>query len=498
MGKTIIYQMLPRLWGEGRFSSIDGATFDYLRSLSITHIWYTGVIRHSTAQPFVKGNPGSPYAIEDYYDVSPYLADDEAGRMAEFEDLVRRTHDAGFKVIIDFVPNHVGRDYGQVRSRTDVVYLGDEDDRSEHWKPENDFFYSPGQALRLPMGLSYDEFPARATGNCYTPAPSADDWYDTVKINYCDFHTGTWDRMLDILRYWISKGVDGFRCDMAELVPREFFKWAISSVKTEHPGTLFIAEVYTKENYAAYIKDVGFDLLYDKSGLYDSLRAVVEANSPGRVLPPEMWQSTRTLTWNWQYLGGLQSRMLNFLENHDEQRFASKEFAADSRRTFAPLVMSSAFNTAPFMIYFGEEVGESAPESGDGRTSIFNFIKVGSLQRLYSHLHGGKECLTEAEQGMLVRFRNTMTFAASPVAADGGTYDLCFCNTSSAGFDSDRHFAFLRYNGNAVVLVLLNFSAAPADVEVCIPEAAASLTGVRCGSIKVHAEAYDASITSIK
>ena len=490
MGKTIIYQMLPRLWGSGRFSSVDDRTFDHMKSLSVTHVWYTGIIRHSTGQPFVKGNFGSPYAVSDYYDVNPYLADNVDSRMAEFENLVNRTHAAGLKVIIDFVPNHVGRDYGRHRVRTDIPYLGDGDDSSRHWAEDNDFFYYPGEPLRLPLGLEYDEMPARATGNAYTPSPSADDWYDTVKINYCDTHTATWDRMLDILLFWASKGVDGFRCDMAELVPKQFFTWAIGAVKEKYPDLIFIAEIYTKESYSTYVREVGFDLLYDKSGLYDSLKAIVKANAPGRALPPEIYQSTRTLTWNWQFLGGLQGRMLNFLENHDEQRFASDAYAGDAAREVAPLMMASAFNEAPAMIYFGEEFGESAPQSGDGRTSIFDYVRVGSIDRLLSG------SLTPAEEMTLARFREILGFASR--TGSWATYDLCFCNQGSEGFDSARHFAYLRHSDEGAVLVFLNFGAAPSDATVAIPQYASEAAGVPQGEVRVHVAPFEASTTILR
>ena len=302
MGKPIIYQILPRLWGEGRMSSVDIPTLEYFKSLGLTHVWYTGIIRHSSLQPFVKGHPGSPYAISDYYDVNPYLADAEEERMGEFESLVKRTHEAGLKVVLDFVPNHVGRDYGRQRVRTDLEYLGDGDDQSVHWKESNDFYYYPGTRLQLP-DCRYDEYPAKATGNCFSPAPGRNDWYDTVRLNYCDFHTGTWDKMRDILLFWAGKGVDAFRCDMVEMVPRVFFEWAIREVKTQYPDIKFIAEVYRKEDYRLWA-DAGFDFLYDKSGLYDTLRALVE-RSAGH---PGTWGSARGITACWQHLGDMRRR----------------------------------------------------------------------------------------------------------------------------------------------------------------------------------------------
>jgi len=392
--KEIIYQMLPRLWGEGKFSSIDDKVLEYYKSSGISYVWYTGIIRHSTGKAFVKGDPGSPYAIHDYYDVNPYLADDEDRRMDEFELLVKRTHAAGLKLIIDFIPNHVGRDF-----------TGD-----------------------LPL---YDRCDY--------------DWTDTFKIDYT--HPDTARRLLAILNFWASKGVDGFRCDMVELVPRDFFRWAIASVKEKHPGTIFVAEVYEKGNYRDYIDNVGFDLLYDKSGLYDILFALSSGNGDARAI-----------TGNWQFLGDLQPRMLNFLENHDEVRFNS----------MAALHVSLLLNTAPFMVYFGEEIGEDASSEGNRRTSIFEWRKYPSLQRLDAFIHSGKG-LKAGERKLLSRFRKLLKLSTEPAFCDGLSYDLCYCN-GPGGFDPARHFAFLRHGGKHTWLVAANFSGEDAEMKIRIPD----------------------------
>ena len=486
MGKAIIYQILPRLWGEGRMSSIDTASLDYFKSLGVSHVWYTGLIRHSSGQPFTKGHPGSPYAISDYYDINPYLADNEPDRMAEFESLVKRTHQAGLKVVLDFVPNHVGRDYGRSRVRSDISYLGDGDDPHVHWKESNDFFYYPGQALQLPDGLAYDEFPAKATGNHYTPAPDRNDWYDTVKLNYCTWHTGTWDKMRDILLFWAAKGIDAFRCDMVELVPREFFAWVIPAIKSQYPDIKFIAEVYQKENYRIWT-EAGFDWLYDKSGLYDTIRGLYAQPATG---------SARDITRNWQTLGALQERMLHFLENHDEQRFASPFFGGSGEHGFAALGASLLFSTAPFMLYFGEETGERAGESADGRTTIFQFADIPSLQRLCRFARTGSGLLPE-EEALQQRFRSRLRLATEPLFSQGATFDLGYCNLQSPGFDPDRHFAFLRSCEGKTVLVFCNFSPVPAHATVTIPEHAAVI-GVPSGTLAVETGAWDASITEYR
>lgn len=527
MNKQIIYQMLPRLWGNdksrskkngsladngtGKFSDIDSATLEYIKWLGCSHVWYTGILRHSTqatedgcmpSHPqFVKGKAGSPYAICDYYDVNPYLADDADKRMEEFEDLLKRSHEAGLKVIIDYVPNHVARDYGKVNPSEGHPILGADDDKSIHWKSENDFFYYPGQALTLPTnppkGMKpYEECPAMATGNnCYTPSPGINDWYETVKINYGDSHTGTWDKMLDILQYWAGKGVDGFRCDMVELVPPEFMKWVIAKVKENHPSVIFIAEVYKKELYNEYVRNVGFDLLYDKSGLYDTLRTVVEKNVDDNGMPVELWQSATGITRNWQFLNDLQPYMLNFLENHDEHRFASDFFGKDASNTFAPLYVSLFLNTAPFMVYFGEEVGERGMDeegfSGrDGRTTIFDWWSISSVKRLRSVIKTGeyknldikqlvKAGLKKEEAEIFCRFAKTLRTAASDVAVTRGTtYDLCYCNMGSEGFDKNRHFIFLRDFEDHTLLVAANFSCHEAKMKIIIPEHAFEWMGI--------------------
>ena len=451
--KRIIYQLLPRLWGNGKFSSIDTGSFLYWKGLGVHYVWYTGIIRHasvSSGEKVVKGEAGSPYAITDYYDVNPYMADVPERRMEEFEDLVKRTHEAGLKCIVDFVPNHVAREYRGT--------LGKSDDTSVHWAPENDFFYYPGEALRLPINpKGYEEMPAKASGNCFTPTPGINDWWETVKLNYCDFHTGTWDKMRDIVRFWAAKGVDGFRCDMVELVPPQFMQWLIRSIKAEFPSVIFVAEVYQKEKYRMYVEEVGFDFLYDKCGLYDTLRAVTCSGA-----------SAKGISWNWQFLGDLQPHMLNFLENHDEQRVASDFFCGSAQAGYAALAVSALLNDAPFMLYFGQEAGERGMQaegfSGlDGRTSIFDWCTVPALEH--------------PDESVRKRYREVLALAGKPAFAEGRTFDLCYCQDDGR-FDKDRHFAWLRSDGRQTFLVAANFGPA-AEFTVRIPAEAREYLGVR-------------------
>ena len=364
----------------------------------------------------MKGDAGSPYAISDYYDVNPYLASDPLLRMTEFDELVSRVHSHGLRLVIDFVPNHVGCDY-------------------------SDAFGG------IPLCGWHDY-----------------DWTDTVKIDYNA--PGTWEAMYRIVRFWAGRGVDGFRCDMVELVPPEFLKWLIARIKEEFPEVVFIAEVYRKESYRQYIDDVRFDCLYDKSGLYDVLRAVAAGHG-----------TARAVTWNWQFLQDLQPHMLNFLENHDEQRLASPWFAGRPD-CYALLCASLMFNTAPFMLYFGQETGVDASEGHEGRTSIFNFARPASLQRLSAYIHGETESLSARELSVLSQYRTALALAATPAVTEGLTYDLCYCQAPEDGFDADRHFAFLRHSTGETLLFVCNFSATDARMTVRIPDHAVEYLGL--------------------
>ena len=465
--KMIIYQVFPRWFGNtktklirngsltengvGKFSDFTPLALSKIKGLGTTHIWYTGVIEHATQTDYtayhiqkdhravVKGKAGSPYAIKDYYDIDPDLADHVENRMEEFEALVARTHDAGMKVIIDFVPNHVARQYHSDAQYNFIEELGQNDNTSKAFDPNNNFYYIPGQPLTLPFtnddeGLGYSEFPAKATGNDRFDAfPNCNDWYETVKLNYgVDYLNGrskhfdpipnTWHKMLDILRFWASKQIDGFRCDMAEMVPVEFWEWAIPLVKKDYQ-VIFIAEVYNPAEYRNYIFNGHFDYLYDKVGLYDTLRAVICGQAPASNIPA-----------CWQSLEGIQSHMLNFLENHDEQRLASDFFAKDPSAGISGLMVSALMNTNPMMIYSGQELGERGMDeegfSGlDGRTTIFDYWSVSTLRNWKNggKYDGGK--LTEKQKQLRQQYAAILNIAKNePAITQGSFFDLMYTN----------------------------------------------------------------------
>ena len=496
--KVLIYQIFTRLYGNknttrkengtiaengcGKFADISPKVLTQITSMGITHVWYTGVIRHASQTNYseygiprqhpaiVKGRAGSPYAITDYYDVDPDLAVDVPRRMKEFEELIFRTHAAGLKVIIDFVPNHVARQYHSVCKPTGVKDLGETDVQDHGFDPQNNFYYCPGQRFTPYFDLyageaePYIEEPAKATGNDhFDNAPGKNDWYETVKLNYgVDYYGGrvghfnpmpnTWQKMTDILLFWAAKGIDGFRCDMAEMVPAEFWAYATQVVKKQYPDIVFIGEVYNPHEYRHYLAS-GFDWLYDKVGMYDTMRAVMTGQQP-----------TQAISWAWQQTDDIRDHMLYFLENHDEQRIASDFFAADARKGIPAFVTSVLMQQNPVMLYAGQEYGERGMDregfsGNDGRTTIFDYWSIDTLCR------ASQKQLTDEEKDICHIYKKTTKIARRERAiCNGYFFDLMYVNQHL-----HRQYVFLRRADSDLLLIAVNFDGEPANISINIP-----------------------------
>lgn len=494
--KPIIYQLLPRTFanyndtrkhngtlqenGCGTLNAITPKALRAIRDLGATHVWYTGVIRHATAQyntpSIVKGKAGSPYAITDYYDIDPDLCEDKRHRMQEFIQLVERSHAANLKVIIDFVPNHVAREYHSTCKPRGVEDLGANDNPQWEFSPLNNFYYIPEPFAPYFDVQGYTESPARATGNdCFTAHPSKEDWYETVKLNYGIFYQGggekqfdpipnTWNKMLHILLFWANKGIDGFRCDMAEMVPVEFWQWVIPQVKKQYPHMLFIAEVYNPSLYREYIA-AGFDYLYDKVGMYDYLRGVTSKN----------W-AAEGITQQWQAVDDIREHMLYFLENHDEQRIASGFFCGRGMCAEPAMIVAATLGTNPVMVYAGQELGEKGMDaegfSGmDGRSTIFDYWGIKSLQAWTNHGKFDGANLSEEQHTLRLFYRQLLRLARTEKAITNGVlYDLEYAQ--GEGFNKHEHFAYIRKYKQHTLLVVLNFDDHQTDIQVRIPKEA--------------------------
>lgn len=505
MAKFIIYQVLPRLFtnynstrkyrgtieenGCGKLNYFTSKALTAIKDLGATHIWYTGVLEHATTSDYskygikkdhpgiIKGNAGSPYAIKDYYDIDPDLAEDVPNRMNEFQELVERTHQAGLKVIIDFIPNHTAREYHSDMKPEGVLDLGETDNPNWAFSPLNNYYYIPNENFNPSFNTEgYEEFPAKATGNDqFSATPSEFDWYETVKLNYgvnyleghqkqFDPIPDTWEKMVDILFYWAGKGVDGFRVDMAEMVPVEFWNWAINSVKEAFPDVIFIGEVYQYHEYRNFICNGKFDYLYDKVGLYDKLRNILTKGVPAREI-----------TNIWQGLNGIENQMLNFFENHDEQRIGSGFFCGDGMYAKPAMVVIATLNNAPILIYAGQELGERGMDmegfSGvDGKTSIFDYWGVESLQAWTNNGKFDGANLTQEQKNLQEFYRKLLHISINEKAiTKGKMYDLVYANFGNHSFNTNEQFVYLRKHEDDLLLCVVNFQDKPMDLMINIP-----------------------------
>ncbi len=495
--------------GVGKFDDFTDKALSEIKKLGVTHIWYTGVPHHAVINDYtkygisnddpdvVKGRAGSPYAIKDYYNVDPDLATDPARRLDEFKALVDRTHRNGLKVIIDIVPNHVARKYQSVSKPEGVTDFGANDDKSVEYRRDNNFYYIPGQPFKvpefnkdqLPLGGEknpladgkFDENPAKWTGNGSRAAqPSVNDWYETVKINYGVRPDGTkdfdvltseydtasiqkhfdfwkdknvpdsWVKFRDIALYWMNFGIDGFRFDMAEMVPVEFWSYLNSNIKIANPDAVLIAEIYNPAIYRDYIRMGKMDYLYDKVGFYDSLRVLMQGKgNPNEVIKVQ------------KQVEDIEKHMIHFLENHDEQRIASTGFAGNAEIGKPGMVVAATISTSPTLVYFAQELGEPATlDAGFGkatRTTIFDYFAVPSFQRWVNNglFDGGQ--LTENEKELRDFYSRLLNLTITSPAFSGRYYELQSANAGITENYSDRVISYARYSGDQKLIVAASF-----------------------------------------
>lgn len=557
--KEVIYQVFTRLFGNttttnipwgtleengvGKFSDFDDKALAEIRALGVTHIWYTGVPHHALVTDYsaygitpddpdvVKGRAGSPYAVKDYYNVNPDLAEDPARRLEEFKALIGRTHKAGLKLLIDIVPNHVARHYEGSSTPKHAEPFGASDDTTREYRRDNNFYYLPGQAFQVPMPKEgyrplggrehpladgkFEEVPARWTGNGSREAqPDFYDWYETVKVNYGvrpdgsldfdllpeayaaknheehhSFWSGrqvpdSWMKFRDIAFYWLDMGVDGFRFDMAEMVPVEFWSYLNSHIKHRNPNAFLLAEVYNPELYRAYIHKGKMDYLYDKVEFYDSLKHIMQGHGWTDHIPVVQ-----------KGLEDIEHHMLHFLENHDEQRIASPEFAGNALKGKPAMVVSATISTAPTMVYFGQEVGEAAREdAGFGkpsRTSIFDYIGVPAHQRWVNgkKFDGGQ--LSEGERELRDFYRRLLNFTISSPALMGAYRDIHNHNREQNEAYDHRILSFVRWSADEKLVVISNFHEYRTyALDLKIPAEVLEAWGLKDGTYSLEEQLY--------
>ena len=562
--KVIIYQVFTRLFGNknrnnkpwgtieengvGKFNDFTIKALKEIKDLGVTYIWYTGVPHHALVRDYtsigisndspevVKGRAGSPYAVKDYYNVNPDLAVNPANRLQEFEDLVARTHKAGMKVIIDIVPNHVARKYEGKNNPEGTRDFGADDDVSVEYHRDNNFYYIPNTPFEIPdtdkplngesnpnIDDKFHEFPAKWTGNGSRVAkPDRNDWYETVKINYgirpdCskdfpelpdgfdtkssqehfDFWNdknvpNSWIKFRDIALYWTAKGVDGFRYDMAEMVPYEFWSYMNSAIKMANPESFLMAEVYNPNEYRNYIRLGKMDYLYDKVETYDKLKDIIQ----GRSWPDGLSDIQKNMT-------DIEHHMLNFLDNHDEQRLASPEFAGTPEKGKPLMVVSTTISTAPTMIYFGQEVGEAANENGgfgtNSRTSIFDYVGVPNHQRWMNEgkFDGGQ--LSQDEKDLRDFYKRLLNFSVQSSALMGKFQEIQSSNRNiTPGYDI-AIYSYVRWSETQKLIVVTNFYwLATSNFELRIPADIVQKWGLKDGIYIITDQLYHESSVSLR
>ncbi len=523
--KYVVYQVFTRLFGNtntrntpwgtieengvGKFNDFSDKALSEIKALGVTHIWYTGVPHHAVINDYtkygisnddpdvVKGRAGSPYAVKDYYNVNPDLAITVENRLEEFKALINRSHQVGLKVIIDIVPNHVARNYKSISKPKDVKDFGEEDDVSKVYDVNNNFYYNPNDTFSVPVWKNgytplgdethpmedgkFDENPAKWTGNgSRLSQPNMNDWYETVKVNYGVSPEGlkafdtlptgfenenhqshynfwkdktvpnSWIKFRDIALFWLNLGVDGFRYDMAEMVPVEFWSYMNSSIKMQNPDAFLLAEVYNPKLYRDYILKGKMDYLYDKVQLYDTLKSVIQGRGKTGHIPPIFNE-----------LADIEHHMLHFLENHDEQRLASPDFAGNAEKGKPAMVVSATSTTAPIMIYFGQEVGEDGSENGGfgspTRTSIFDYVGVPAHQRWMNNkaFDGGQ--LSDSDKALRDFYKRLLNFTLKSSALVGKYQDLHQHNSGHTEGYSEKLLSYTRWDEDEILIIVSNF-----------------------------------------
>jgi len=564
VNKDVVYQVFTRLFGNknttnkpwgtieengvGKFNDFTDKALNEIKDLGVTYVWYTGVPHHALIRDYtsigisnddpevVKGRAGSPYAVKDYYNVNPDLAVNPANRLQEFEALIARTHKAGLKVIIDIVPNHIARKYEGKSNPVGVRDFGADDDVSVEYKRDNNFYYIPNTRFEIPdtnkplngesnplIDGKFDEYPAKWTGNGSRMAkPDRNDWYETVKVNYgirpdgskdfpelpAGFDTksyqehfdfwkdksvpSSWSKFRDIALYWTAKGVDGFRYDMAEMVPVEFWSYMNSAIKMKNSDAFLLAEVYNPNEYRNYIRLGKMDYLYDKVETYDKLKEVIQ----GKSLPDGLSDIQNRMA-------DIEHHMLHFLDNHDEQRLASDEFAGTPENGKPLMVVSTTISTAPTMVYFGQEVGEAGNEDGGfgthSRTSIFDYVGVPNHQRW---MNGGKfdgGQLSQDEKDLRDFYKKLLNFSINSPALMGRFQEIQTINRQSTDGYDPGIYAYTRWSDSQKLIVVTNFSwLTTSNFELKIPADIIQKWNLKDGTYSITDQLYNKSSVELR
>ena len=523
--KIRIYQLLPRLFGNtnerrrpngslgengtGKFSDLDEKALTELKAMGFTHLLITGVLQQVTATDYgqigepaddsdlLKGVAGSPYAVRDFYDVTPDYADDPAARMEEFMSLVDRVHTQEMKILIDFTPSQVGRSY--LSSNKEEPSLGAKDTPATFFDVDNNFFYLTGDVkvegkgppLKLPT-VDGDGRPTSPTGqvaevpcnglfegetnfgrvtgnNVVSWEPGLDTAYEMVKLNYgYDFTDpekatrqyphgaqsdlplpDTWEKMDKIIAHWQAIGVDGFRAAMAQRVPSEFWDWLLNRSRQRNPQAFWIAEASDDDpakvpsGDSQSVKVTGGNAMLEllKAGFdavhdhssYATIKGIYDGTATANDLDKE---TSRAFLFD---------NALRYAENDAEVRLASpREWGGHGMQVGRPVsALLFGLSRGPVMVYHGQEVGEPAVGAegfggDDGRTTIYDYWSMPEFVKWVNHgeFDGGR--LSPEQLKLRDFYRRLLLAIDQPAFRDGGFYPLNPDNLYNAAYGRSR------------------------------------------------------------
>ena len=381
---AVVYEVFPRDFSaRGDLAGVTAA-LDRLRDLGVTVLWLMPI--HPIGQEKRQGTFGSPYSIRDYYAVNPdYGTDDDLRR------LVREAHARGLRVILDLVANHTAWD--SVMMKTPELYVRD------------------------------------AAGRVQPPNA---DWPDVAKLDYANPETRAY--MTAMIAHWLREaGVDGFRCDVAGMVPTDFWEAARPQLQAIRPDLFMLAEWSAPDLLLR-----AFDADYAWP-FHAALTRILSLGAPASQLRAT-WEEERRV-----FPQG--SLHLRFSDNHDEKR-AIARFGEPAALAAQALVFT--LDGIP-LVYNGMEVGDTTESGGPAlmeKLPIFWPIAARrpEFPAFYQEMIGLRRAHPALRQGETTWLDN-----AAP----------------------DRLVSFLRRAGDEEVLVAVNLSSRPLDATVQVPSGAA-------------------------
>jgi len=397
---AVIYEVNTRQYSkEGKLDAVT-ADLPRLKEMGIDIVWLMPIFPISEKNR--KEGLGSPYAVQDYRKINP-----EFGTMTDFNELLAKAHGMDMKVILDWVPNHTGWDH--------------------HWITEHPEYYSKDSLgnIIIPQNPNKDEAPW--------------DWYDVADLNYDN--PDMRDSMINMFKFWVEKGVDGFRCDVAHQVPTDFWETCIQELYKVNPNTYMLSEgeVPSQRNEGGFVSDYAWSFKNYMNAIGEATQETekIEKERSQTAEIGEKVEEAKASDFN-EYLKKDRERFkkgyhMYFTTNHDENTWEGTVFErlGDGHLTFAVMVFT--FDGMP-LIYNGQEAGLNK------RLKFFTKDEIDwgtyRFQDFYTKLIKFKKDNPALWNG---------TYGAEPV----------YVPTADA---NDEVYAFIREKDGNKVFVILNLS----------------------------------------